>query len=171
MTEPQPEVAPMALDAPAAPVLTPAGSTRPRGPIVLGTDFGPASASAERAAIAEAAAEGLELVIVHAIDPMSLRLGGGLWRARVDQVRAARQLDAAALVSRARSQGVAANVLIWNGDAASCILEAARAEDATRIVIGSHGRGRLARAIAGSVSITVNDQAAIPVDVVRAEPA
>ena len=53
------------------------------GPIVLGTDFGPVSAAAERAAIRVAAQRGADLVIVHAIDTGTLRLPGGRWRERV----------------------------------------------------------------------------------------
>jgi nucleotide-binding universal stress UspA family protein len=141
-----------------------------RAPIVLGTDFGPASRAAERAAIRAAATERRDLVVVHAIDPGRLRLPGGRWRLRIDQVRADREQDAAALVATARAQGVSARVLIWTGDAASCVAEAARAEGADRIVVGSHGRGRLGRIIAGSVSAEVLGRAACRVEVVAAEP-
>ena len=140
------------------------------GPIVLGTDFGPVSAAAERAAIRVAAQRGADLVIVHAIDSGTLRLPGGRWRERVDQARAGRERDAAFAVARARAEGVAARVLIWNGDPATCLVEAAKAEGADRIVVGSHGRGRIGRLIAGSVSASVVDQVACPVDVVAADP-
>jgi nucleotide-binding universal stress UspA family protein len=136
-------------------------------PILLGTDFGPTSAAAERAAIALAAERRTELVVVHAIDPGRLRLPGGLWRERVDQARAARERDAAVLVGAARAAGVSARVLIWTGDAATCVLDAAHAEGAERIVLGSHGRGRLGKAIAGSVVERVVGQSDLPVDVVR----
>jgi len=139
-------------------------------PIVLGTDFGPVSAAAERAAIRAAAVGGVDLVIVHAIDAGKLRLPGGRWRERVDQARSGRERDAAALVDRARSAGVGARVLIWSGDPATCLIEAARAEGARRIVLGTHGRGRIGRAIAGSVSASVLEQADCPVDVVKADP-
>jgi nucleotide-binding universal stress UspA family protein len=130
------------------------------GPILLGTDFGPVSAAAERAAIGQA---------VHAIDTRRLRLPGGRFLMRVDQAREARQRDAAALVERARALGVEATVLIWDGDPASCIIDAAQAEGAAQIVLGSHGRGRIGRAIAGSVSAAVRAQAGCPVAVVRAD--
>jgi len=138
-------------------------------PIVLGTDFGPASARAEGVAIRAAAAEHRELVVVHAIDPGRLRLPGGRWHHRVDQVRSNRERDAAGLVARASRAGVSARVLIWTGDPATCVADAARAEGADRIVVGSHGRGRVARAIAGSVSGDVVGRAACRVEVVPAE--
>ena len=140
------------------------------GPIVLGTDFGPVSAGAERAAIHLAAQRGARLLVVHAIDPGRLRLPGGLWRQRVDQARDAREHDAAAIVATARRSGVDARVLIWTGDPATCVIDAAGAEQAERIVIGSHGRGRLGRVIAGSVSERVIRASSCPVDVVRAAP-
>jgi nucleotide-binding universal stress UspA family protein len=141
------------------------------GPIVLGTDFGPVSAAAEAAAIRAAADRHVDLIVVHAIDPGRLRLPGGRWHARVDQVRVARERQASDLVARARTSGVLAHVLIWTGDPASCVAEAARAEGAERIILGSHGRGRLGRAIAGSVAERVIDEADCPVDVVRPDAA
>jgi nucleotide-binding universal stress UspA family protein len=139
------------------------------GPIVLGTDFGAVSAAAEDAAIRTAASDGRDLVVVHAIDPGRLRLPGGQWRERMDQARESRERDATALVERARAAGVRARFLIWTGDAATCVVAAATAEGASRIVVGSHGRGRIGRAIAGSVSTDVLGRAGCPVEVVRAE--
>ena len=138
------------------------------GSIVLGTDFGPTSAAAERAAIELARQRGADLVVVHAIDPGRLRLPGGLWRNRVDQARSARERDARLLLAAARDAGVSARILIWTGDAASCVVDAARAEHADRIILGSHRRGRLGKAIAGSVVDAVRARAECPVDVVAA---
>jgi len=153
-----------------APQLVPSAAEAPSfgpGPIVLGTEFGSVSAAAERVAIRHARRDGVPLVIVHAIDPGRLRGAGGLFRQRIDQVRASRELAARALVERVRSAGVQAQLLIWDGDPATCVLDAARAEGARRIVIGSHGRGRIGRAIAGSVSAAVIERATCPVDIVR----
>lgn len=138
-------------------------------PIVLGTDFGPTSATAERVAIAAAAAAGVDLLVVNAIDMGRLGVGAGLWGQRIDQVRAARERLAADVVARARAAGVRAHVLIWSGDPATCVVEAANAEGGSRIVVGSHGRGRIGRMIAGSVSTSVAARAPIPVEIVRAE--
>jgi nucleotide-binding universal stress UspA family protein len=107
------------------------------------------------------------LVIVHAIDPGRLRGPAGIFRQRIDQVRSSREAAARALVERVRSAGVEPQLLIWDGDPATCVLEAARAEGASRIVVGSHGRGRIGRAIAGSVSTELVERAACPVEVVR----
>ncbi len=141
------------------------------GPIVLGTEFGPVSSAAERVAIRLASSAGVPLLVVHGIDPGRLRLPGGRFLQRVDQARAARQADASALIERIRAAGVQPQLLIWDGDPATCILEASRAEGASRIVVGSHGRGRLGRAIIGSVSATIASQADCPVDIVRGDGA
>ena len=146
------------------PLSRPAG-----GPIGLATNFGPVSLAAERKAIEAAAARDVELLVVHAIDPGGLRLPGGRWRERVDQARAARERDGAALVARARAAGVTARVLIWSGDAATCVVEAARAEGADRIFVGSHGRGAVGRAVLGSVSGRVRRSAGCPVEVIPAD--
>jgi nucleotide-binding universal stress UspA family protein len=146
-------------------------STEPIGPVVLGTDFGPVSATAEAVAIETARESGLPLVVVNAIDPGRLRRPGGRFLQRVDQVRASRQRLADGLVERARARGVDARVLIWDGPPAACITEAAAAESAASIIIGSHGRGRLGRAIAGSVSEAVRAAAACPVHVVHPDGA
>jgi nucleotide-binding universal stress UspA family protein len=141
----------------------------PPGPIVLGTEFGPVSAAAERVAIHAAASAGVPLLIVHAIDPGRLRLPGGRFRQRVDQEHASRQVDASALMDRVRAAGVKPQLLIWDGDPATCVIDAARSEGASRIVLGSHGRGRLGRALVGSVSATVAAQAGCPVIIVRGD--
>jgi nucleotide-binding universal stress UspA family protein len=137
------------------------------GPIVLATEFGAVSSAAERVAIRLAFEAGVPLLIVHAIDPGRLRLPGGRFLQRMDQARAARDLDTRAIVRRATARGVTPQVLVWEGDPATCVLEAARAEGASRIVVGSHGRGRLGRALIGSVSATIAEQADCPVDIVR----
>jgi nucleotide-binding universal stress UspA family protein len=111
------------------------------------------------------------LVIVHAIDPGRLRLPGGRFRERVDQAHSARQRDASVLIERVRAAGVEPQLLMWDGDPATCVLDAAKAEGASRIVVGSHGRGRLGRAIIGSVSSMIAGQADCPVDIVRGNDA
>ena len=154
---------------PTDPAIAPRPSPAPQGPIVLGTEFGPVSTAAERVAIRLARRAGVPLLIVHGIDPGRLRLPGGRFLQRIDQAHAARQTEAIPLLERVRAAGVEPQLLIWDGDPASCILEAARAEGAARIVVGSHGRGRLGRAIIGSVSATVAGQASCPVDIVRGD--
>jgi nucleotide-binding universal stress UspA family protein len=74
---------------------------------------------------------------------------------RVDQERARVEAAVQALVRRARAEGAKATFLVWEGDPVELILGAADAEACDLIIVGSHGRGRLARMVLGSVSKSV----------------
>jgi nucleotide-binding universal stress UspA family protein len=155
-------------DRQAAEPFGPRSTARPGGPVVLATDFGAVSLAAERVAIAMASEAKVPLVIVHAIDPGRLRLPGGRFRQRIDQARAAREHDTAALMQRVRAAGVSPHVLIWQGDPVTCVIEAARAEGASCIVVGSHRRGRIGRLLIGTVSADIEERADCPVHIVPA---
>lgn len=136
-------------------------------PVVLATDFGRVSSAAERAAFALALRERRPVIAVHAIQAGPIRRAFDGRPRRADQLRAAVEVEAAAFVDRAVRLGIDARVLIWSGDPARCVVDAAAAEGAVRIVVGSHGRGRLGRVLAGSVSEGVVRLASCPVEVVR----
>ncbi len=135
--------------------------------IVLATDLGPASDAATDEAFRLAAALGAKLLAVSVIDPRTLQLPGGRFGRRIDQERSRRETAAAELVVRGRRDQVPTTFLIWEGDPADSILEAAQSEGADLIVVGSHGRGGLERALIGSVSDQVIRRAPCPVLVVR----
>jgi nucleotide-binding universal stress UspA family protein len=71
-------------------------------------------------------------------------------------------------VQEARHVGVPATYLIWDGDPAETILEAALAEHADVIILGSRPRTNLRRLILGSVSSEVSRRATCEVVVVPA---
>jgi nucleotide-binding universal stress UspA family protein len=135
--------------------------------VVLATDLSPTSEAATTTALELAATLGARLLAVSVIDPGSLRLPGGRYRQRVDQVRSEREDVAQALVARGRSVGVGVDFLVWEGDPGESIIEAAQAESADLIVVGSHGRGTVGRFLIGSVSDHVVRNAQCPVLVVR----
>ena len=135
--------------------------------VMLATDLSPASNAATDTALELAATFGARLLAVSVIDPGSLRMPGGRFSARVDQVRAERERYAQELVARGRANGVAVDFLVWEGDPGESIVEAAQSEGADMIVVGSHGRGTVGRFLIGSVSDFVVRQAACPVLVVR----
>jgi nucleotide-binding universal stress UspA family protein len=140
--------------------------------VVLATDLSPISGAATTAALDIARSLGARLLAVSVIDPGSLRLPGGRFRLRVDQVRSEREQVAQELVARGRSAGVEVDFLVWEGDPGEAIVEAATAEGADMIVVGSHGRGTVGRFLIGSVSDHVVRNAPCPVLVVRSgEPA
>ena len=135
--------------------------------LLLATDLSEASSSATEEAFELAERLGTSLLVVSVIDPGSLLLPGGRFRARVDQVRENRELAAQALVERGRAVGVAVSFLVWTGDPGDMIVAAAEAEHADMIIVGSHGRGAVGRLFLGSVSEHVVRNAPCPVLVVR----
>ena len=137
---------------------------------MLATDLSATSSPAEEEAVRLAAGLGIRLIAVSVIDPGTLRLPGGRYRARIDQVRREREDAAQALVRRARGAGVSTNFLVWEGDPGEAIVDAATAEHASLIVLGSHGRRGVERSFFGSVSDHVVRHAPCPVVVVRGTP-
>jgi len=135
--------------------------------VMLATDLSTASDAATTVALDLAASLNARLLAVSVVDPGSLRLPGGRYAARVDQVRTERERFAQELVARGRSMGVTVDFLVWEGDPGESILEAAQAERADMIVVGSHGRGAVGRFLIGSVSDHVVRNASCPVLVVR----
>lgn len=142
------------------------GPTAP-GTLLLATDLSAASAAATEVAFDLASRLGSSLLIVSVIDLGQLRLPGGRFGSRVDQIRAQQEVAAQELVGRGRQTGVSVAFLIWEGDPGESIIEAATAEHVEMIVVGSHGRGGVGRALIGSVSDHVVRHAACPVLVVR----
>jgi nucleotide-binding universal stress UspA family protein len=137
--------------------------------VLLATDLSPASAEAAETALELASRLGASLVAISVIDPGTSVPGIG--GPRVDQVRSQRELAAQELVARGRALGVAVTFLIWQGEPGESIVEAATAEEADLIVVGSHGRGSVGRFLIGSVSDHVVRNADCPVIVVRARSA
>jgi nucleotide-binding universal stress UspA family protein len=135
--------------------------------VLLATDTSSTSGSAEKAAIELAARVGASLIVLSVIDSSRLRLPGGVFHTRVDQVRAQRESAVAGIVEEARGRGISAQFLIWAGDPGTSIVEAAVAEDAGVIVVGSHDRGPFGRLLLGSISSFVVDHGTRPVVVIR----
>ena len=108
---------------------------------------------------------GARLLILNVLDTRRI-LGGGR-HDRLDQARSEREGLLVALVKRARAAGVSAEFLVWPGSAATAIREAAEAEGADLLIVGSHGRDRAGRLVLGSVSDALVRQAPCPVLVAR----
>ncbi len=148
------------------------GTVRPEPPpkvekLLLATDLSEASTAATEQAFELAGRLGASLLVVSVIDPGSLLMPGGRFRARVDQVRDRRAAIAQALVERGRETGVPVSFLVWEGDPGDQIVSAAEAEHADMVIVGSHGRGTVGRLLLGSVSEHVVRNAPCPVLVVR----
>jgi nucleotide-binding universal stress UspA family protein len=160
-SRPQPDTGSHA--APVRPEAVPAGMQK----LLLATDLSEASSSATEQAFDLAARLGAALLVVSVIDPGSLLMPGGRFRARVDQVRERREQQAQALVERGREMGIDVSFLVWTGDPGDQIVSAAEAERVDMVLVGSHGRGAVGRLFLGSVSEHVVRNAPCPVLVVR----
>jgi nucleotide-binding universal stress UspA family protein len=135
--------------------------------VLLAVDLTNASKGAIAEAIRVAAADGADLVVLSVVEPSNLHLPGGGSR-RVDQERDRLETGVRDIVQRAKVAGVRATHLVWEGDPAGAILDAAIAEGADVIVLGSRRRTSLRRILLGSVSAEVSRAATCRVVVVAA---
>ena len=145
------------------------GATRAPGTgriatLLLATDLGEASEAATEQAINLATQLSARLLVVTVIDSRPRR--GPRPRPVEERERLSEAVHAVA--ARARRAGATASFLVWDGDPAESIIAAAEAEGADMIVVGSHRRSPMGRAILGSVSDHVVREAACPVLVVPA---
>jgi nucleotide-binding universal stress UspA family protein len=134
--------------------------------VLLAVDLTNASTGAIEEAIRVAAADGADLVVLSVVEPSNLHLPGGGTR-RVDQERDRLETGVRDIVRRAKVAGVRATHLVWEGDPAGSILDAAIAEGADVIVLGARRTG-LRRLLPGSVSAEVSRAATCRVVVVAA---
>lgn len=134
--------------------------------VLLATDAGAASARAADAAITMAAEQQAVLLILSVVPPDRLPHLGHLHDPEAARERRDRIVHD--LVRRAASRGVIAASVLWYGDPAEAILEAARTQRADVVVLGSRKRTDLGRILLGSVSSHVVDGATCPVVVVPA---
>jgi nucleotide-binding universal stress UspA family protein len=138
--------------------------------VLLATDLSYASDVATEWAFDLAHRVAASLVVLSVIDLRELRLPGGRFLARVDQVRERREAAAQELVQRGRRVGVKVTFLVWDGDPGESIVAAAESEGADLVLVGSHGRGPIGRLLLGSVSEYVVRNAPCPVLVARTPP-
>jgi nucleotide-binding universal stress UspA family protein len=142
--------------------------------IIVPTDFSSCSEEAWRLAQRLAGMSGAELVLTHVLTEAPLFREGPFIMPKVREVfEAARSFADAALqewVAKARAEGLSARAALRSGVAYQEIVTLAVDERADLIVIGTHGRGGIDRALLGSVADRVIRLAPCPVLTVR-EPA
>jgi nucleotide-binding universal stress UspA family protein len=142
--------------------------------IIVPTDFSSCAEEAWRLAQRLAGMSGAELVLTHVLTEAPLFREGPFVMPKVREVfEAARSFADAALeewAAKARAEGLSARVALRSGVAYQEIVALASDERADLIVIGTHGRGGINRALLGSVADRVIRLAACPVLTVR-EPA
>lgn len=144
-----------------------------RTPILLATDFSPASGPALRRALEMAGGERSPLLIAHVLEPPVPFSPDGYVLPRVyDELAGAMRADAEkrmrGMLARARKAGVRARGLLLRGAPHEAIVRAARSHRAGRVVVGTHGRRGFSRFFLGSVAARVVAASPCPVLVVPA---
>jgi nucleotide-binding universal stress UspA family protein len=136
------------------------------------TDFSKASAAAFAQAVETARENRAELTIAHVL-PMIVAgaADGYLPPATYEQIersnRAYAERRISALAARAKKRGVRVRTVLLDGAPWEAITRAARARRVSVVVMGTHGRGGLARLFLGSVAERVVARAPCPVLTVR----
>ncbi|MCA9571590.1 MAG: universal stress protein [Myxococcales bacterium] len=140
-------------------------------------DFSACSEVAVRQAARDAVIEGARLVLLHALDPEVLAAPvewatGAVAVPMVSHLTEARaaarhRLERVADELRAEHPALETTVEVSEGHPVEVILEAAEQEEATRIIVGTHGRRGLRRLFLGSVAERVVRASPVPVLVVR----
>jgi nucleotide-binding universal stress UspA family protein len=147
------------------------------GPIVVGVDGSEAAGKALRWALDEARLRSARVVAVHAWsfvppqpigDPGMLAMPAGDLPGQLSAEREAAQagLDQALEELVGSAADVEVERKLVEGDAGDVLV--AESQNASLLVVGSHGRSGFKAAILGSVSRHVVNQAACPVVVVKA---
>ncbi len=142
--------------------------------LVVPTDFSACADEAWRLACRIATTSGGELILTHVLTEAPRFAEGPFGMAKSREIHeAARRWAEGVLeerVAKARAEGLQARVALRTGVAYAEIVALATDERADLIVIGTHGRGGIDRALLGSVADRVVRLAPCPVLTVR-EPA
>lgn len=139
--------------------------------ILVPTDFGDAATEAVDYAIGLARALGSEVVLLHAFDIPAVGYPDGTLIATADmttRVLESAQIGLQRQVSDYESSGVPLRSVVKQGDAWRSIVNTADELDVDMIVMGTHGRRGLPRALLGSVAEKVVRAAHVPVLTVHA---
>jgi nucleotide-binding universal stress UspA family protein len=135
-----------------------------QAPVLVGIDGSPASELATAIAFDEASRRGVELQALHAwSDVQVLELAGFDWA--VVKAEAERSLAERLAGWQERYPDVSVHRLLVCDRPARQLLE--KSESAQLVVVGSHGRGGIARTLLGSVSNAVVHSVRMPVIVAR----
>ncbi|MET8868111.1 universal stress protein [Nonomuraea sp. NPDC004580] len=151
------------------------------GLVIVGTDGSAPAAAAVGWAADDAVRKRAELRIVHALDRGPYAITGvavpapyviaGADVPELDEAlrrAAAKVLEEAEAVARARQPEVPVTTRVVDGTPAAVLMDQAR--DADDLVVGDRGLGGFTRALLGSVTMKVAGQAPCPVVVVRDGP-
>jgi|ERR671936_2840766 nucleotide-binding universal stress UspA family protein len=136
------------------------------------SDFSSASTPAFRWALELAKANRSQLIVAHVLASIPPMVGDGFVAPTVydnldRSIRSEAQRRLDRLIARARKSGVRGRGLLLDGTPHVRIVRAARSVRAELIVMGTHGRGGIAKLLVGSVAERVIGTAHCPVLTVR----
>lgn len=137
--------------------------------ILVPTDFSPCADAALQYALKLAKQLEARVCVVHAyLMPITSWEGGWAFPQDViTQLEAASRAELDKVLQKARSELPKVEALFYNGDPRDSILKAAEDTGAEMIVIGTHGRRGITRALLGSVAEAVVRRANCVVVTVR----
>jgi nucleotide-binding universal stress UspA family protein len=134
--------------------------------ILVATDFSSMSEHAFQFAGALARDYGARLIALHAAQPLAAVYSETAVFVEEKDSSAAREA-----LHALRVNGVDVEYRLVEGEPAATIVDVARATDCNLIVMGTHGRGGIARVLLGSVAEDVLRRAPCPVLTVKADAA
>jgi nucleotide-binding universal stress UspA family protein len=119
-------------------------------------------------AIAQARASGAQVMLIHALPPSDVVPLDGALIPYVDKAKIVRDLRVMLLgVARQfESQGITCDTAVRDGSAIDVIREELIRSHATRLIMGTHGRGKLGQLALGSVAHELITEVDIPIFVV-----
>ena len=135
--------------------------------ILLPTDFSDTGADAQEMAVRLAQRLGARLVCLHVVEPAKADADAEIEAQRVAEEERRAEPALARLAHGLHLREVPVEVRSAVGDPHAEIVRVAEREHADFVVIGTHGRGGLTRAILGSVAEQVVRHAPCPVLTVR----
>jgi len=139
--------------------------------ILVPTDFSPTADHALDYAIALGAKLGARIHLVHVIGVPAFgvpELGLALASVTIDGIVASGQAALDRVADKYRDQASFGEAILRTGDARDEVLQVAKQVHADLIVIGTHGRRGVSRALLGSVAEAIVRMAPCPVLTVRA---
>ncbi len=142
--------------------------------ILVPIDLSEASLEALDYAVHVGAAFEAQLILLFAIDPSLLLIAGQAYTpvppSLIDEQRREARRTLTAAAKRVVARGLRARVLVEQGSPYGVIVDTAKRVKADAIVMSTHARTGVARALIGSVAETVIHHAPCPVLTVRPRP-
>jgi len=153
---------------------TPIVTTSTPKTILVATDFGACAEAALDRALALAPALGAKVYLLHAYVMPVAAFPGGEFAPRAEiapKVIASVQTSLAEVIAKRKQSGVEIIPLAKEGDPRDTVLATAADLGADLVIVGTHGRRGIVRALLGSVAESIVRTSSVPVMTVHAPDA